>query len=217
MKKVTYIEDIPYVKWTLTEVPKKVQVDLLSDLQKIVMMEIEDEVLKETREVKVKIQYDFMPKYYTECMLQGHSNVECQVLHSELNKASISIDQANEEHGVEDKSRRPNRSMHRSMKDKGDIRVDETNKLVEDKVNEKDSSKEQLKDHQSELETSNGPSPVKVINYDNQVIKEQMNDIQNVSTSENHSIGEVLVTIEWVKNTFVMDKVEIFVEENDEE
>ncbi|KAJ8531629.1 hypothetical protein K7X08_034123 [Anisodus acutangulus] len=44
-----------------------------------------------------------------------------------------------------------------------------------------------------------------------------MNDIQNISTSEIHPIGNVLVTTEGVENTFVMDKVEIVVEENEDE
>ncbi|KAJ8529057.1 hypothetical protein K7X08_035892 [Anisodus acutangulus] len=69
----------------------------------------------------------------------------------------------------------------------------ETNKLVEDKFNVEDYSKEQLRVHQSDSQTLNGPSPVKVINSDNQVNKEQMNDIQNDSNSECHTLDEALV------------------------
>ncbi|KAJ8550750.1 hypothetical protein K7X08_000120 [Anisodus acutangulus] len=56
----------------------KVQLDLLADLSKFVMMEIEDEKTKEINVVKVRIQYDHLPKYCTECILQGHSNEECR-------------------------------------------------------------------------------------------------------------------------------------------
>ncbi|XP_060177838.1 uncharacterized protein LOC132607775 [Lycium barbarum] len=64
----------------------KVQVDLLSDFPKFVMMEIEDDVTKETRNVKVKIHYDYLPMYCTECMMQGHANEGCRVLHPEPEK-----------------------------------------------------------------------------------------------------------------------------------
>ncbi|XP_059285587.1 uncharacterized protein LOC132039053 [Lycium ferocissimum] len=64
----------------------KVQVDLLLDFPKFVMMEIEDEVTKQTRNVKVKIHYDYLPKYCTECMLQGHAIEECRFMHPEIEK-----------------------------------------------------------------------------------------------------------------------------------
>lgn len=42
----------------------KVLIDLLADLPKNVRMDIEDEATGEVRTDWVKIQYDFMPKYY---------------------------------------------------------------------------------------------------------------------------------------------------------
>ncbi|XP_060202115.1 uncharacterized protein LOC132630559 [Lycium barbarum] len=63
-----------------------VRVDLLSDFPKFFVMEIEDEVKKQTRNVKVKIHYDYLPKYCTACMLQGLANEGCRVLHPELEK-----------------------------------------------------------------------------------------------------------------------------------
>lgn len=40
---------------------------------------------KESRIERIKIQYDFFPKYCKECMLQGHNKVECKVLHPDSN------------------------------------------------------------------------------------------------------------------------------------
>ncbi|XP_060202164.1 uncharacterized protein LOC132630616 [Lycium barbarum] len=62
----------------------KVQLDLLLDLPKFVMMEIKDDQTKEVNVMKVKIQYDHLPKYCTECKLQGHAKKESRVLHPEL-------------------------------------------------------------------------------------------------------------------------------------
>lgn len=41
----------------------------------------------ESRIERVKIQYDFLLKYYKKCMLQGHNKIECRILHPELKKA----------------------------------------------------------------------------------------------------------------------------------
>ncbi|PHT44161.1 hypothetical protein CQW23_18186 [Capsicum baccatum] len=49
-------------------------------------MEIEDESSKEKRTVKMKIQSDSLPAYFKRCKLQGHSEVDCWVLHPELRK-----------------------------------------------------------------------------------------------------------------------------------
>lgn len=59
------------------------EVDLLSDLLKRIDVGIkrknEDIIAK-----KIPIKYDYIPKYCKTCKLQGHSEEECHVLHSEF-------------------------------------------------------------------------------------------------------------------------------------
>lgn len=62
----------------------KVLVDLLEELPKKVRMDIENEATGEVRTEWVKIQYDYLPKYYKSCKLQGHGDFECWKLHPEL-------------------------------------------------------------------------------------------------------------------------------------
>lgn len=50
----------------------KGQVDIMVDLSKYVKIEIENSTTKEARVEKVKIQYDFLPKYCKRCMPQRH-------------------------------------------------------------------------------------------------------------------------------------------------
>lgn len=64
----------------------RVQVDLLDDFPDYVKMEIFISISEVSRIERVKIQYDYLPKYYKRCMLQGHNDVECRVLHPELRK-----------------------------------------------------------------------------------------------------------------------------------
>ncbi|MCD7463668.1 hypothetical protein HAX54_051109 [Datura stramonium] len=47
-------------------------------------MEISEEITEVKRTAKVRIQYDFLPKYCTRCKLQAHANEGCRVLHPEL-------------------------------------------------------------------------------------------------------------------------------------
>ncbi|XP_060194966.1 uncharacterized protein LOC132624162 [Lycium barbarum] len=76
----------------------KVEVDLISDFPKFVMMEIEDEDTKQARNVKVKFHYDYLPKYCTECMLQGHVNKSVEFLaQKEPHKVQ---DKSNQDDGV---------------------------------------------------------------------------------------------------------------------
>ncbi|XP_060210442.1 uncharacterized protein LOC132637359 [Lycium barbarum] len=61
----------------------KVEVDLLKELPKRIHISCIDE---ETGEVKAKwqkIQYDYLPKYCTQCKLQGHDLQDCWVVHPE--------------------------------------------------------------------------------------------------------------------------------------
>lgn len=62
----------------------KVQVDLLSKFPDTVRMDIKDEKTGEVNAEFVTVQYDYMPKYCSECNLQGHNNNNCKVLHPEL-------------------------------------------------------------------------------------------------------------------------------------
>ncbi|KAF3664464.1 hypothetical protein FXO37_11500 [Capsicum annuum] len=63
----------------------KVQVDLLLDFPKCLEMEIVNSNTKESRIEKVKIKCDFLPKYCNECKLKGLDEMECKVLHPQLN------------------------------------------------------------------------------------------------------------------------------------
>lgn len=40
--------------------------------------------MRAIRTVKVNTQYDYLPKYFKGCNLQGHNIYECRVLHLEL-------------------------------------------------------------------------------------------------------------------------------------
>ncbi|KAF3623205.1 hypothetical protein FXO37_31978 [Capsicum annuum] len=62
----------------------KVQVDLLTEFLDFMEMQIVNDKTNESRIEKVKIKYDFLPKYYKECKLQGHNELECRVLHPKL-------------------------------------------------------------------------------------------------------------------------------------
>lgn len=62
----------------------KVLVDLLADLPKGVRMDIVNEITGETRSEWVKIRYDYIPKYYMDCRLQGYNEDEYWRLHPEL-------------------------------------------------------------------------------------------------------------------------------------
>lgn len=59
-------------------------VDLIANLSKYVAMEIVNSTAKKSRIEKVKIQYDFLPNYCKKCMLLGHNEQECRILHPEL-------------------------------------------------------------------------------------------------------------------------------------
>lgn len=79
-----------------------------ADLPKYVNVEIVNLIRKEPRVEKVKIQYDFLPKYCKRCILQGHNEQDCLILHPELN-------QVNENNNKQDKS------SHSNDKTKGEV------------------------------------------------------------------------------------------------
>lgn len=61
----------------------KVEVDLIHDLPKRINMGIK----KKNREISdkwIQIKYDYLPKCYKTCKLQGYNEEECFVLHSKL-------------------------------------------------------------------------------------------------------------------------------------
>jgi len=62
----------------------KVQVDLMSEFPRFIEMDIMNEDTKVSRIEKLKIQYDFLPKYCTHCKVQGHVEEDCKHLHPEL-------------------------------------------------------------------------------------------------------------------------------------
>ncbi|KAM3221779.1 hypothetical protein P3L10_021049 [Capsicum annuum] len=57
----------------------KVQVDLLASFPEFVEIGIVNSITKVSRVEKVKIQYDYMPKYCQKCMLQGHDEQDCRL------------------------------------------------------------------------------------------------------------------------------------------
>ncbi|KAH0712247.1 hypothetical protein KY289_008206 [Solanum tuberosum] len=58
--------------------------DLLSKLPEWVEIIAVSPGLKNTRIDQIKIQYDFLPKYYRTCKLQRHDEGECKIMHPEL-------------------------------------------------------------------------------------------------------------------------------------
>lgn len=56
----------------------KVLVDLKEDFPKSVIMNIVNGTRRESRNEVVHIQYDYVPKYYNECKMQGHDKDECR-------------------------------------------------------------------------------------------------------------------------------------------
>ncbi|MCD9644555.1 hypothetical protein HAX54_032837 [Datura stramonium] len=69
-----------------------VQVDLLPNHPKVVSMEIKNDSTRETRSKNIKIQYDYMPKYFKECNLQGHEEIDWRILHLELKPQRMEIE-----------------------------------------------------------------------------------------------------------------------------
>ncbi|KAH0714657.1 hypothetical protein KY284_007562 [Solanum tuberosum] len=67
----------------------KVQVNLMANLPKRVEIEVINPETKNTRIEKIKIQYDFLPKYCHTCKLQGHNEEECRSLRPELKHDKI--------------------------------------------------------------------------------------------------------------------------------
>ncbi|KAH0755697.1 hypothetical protein KY290_025967, partial [Solanum tuberosum] len=58
----------------------KVLVDRKSDFPKAIQMNIDNIEMGEIRSNMVVIQYDYVPKYYFECKMQGHDKENCKVL-----------------------------------------------------------------------------------------------------------------------------------------
>ncbi|KAH0743052.1 hypothetical protein KY290_031045 [Solanum tuberosum] len=83
----------------------KVQVDLKSNLPKVVMMDIVDEGSGEVRSEKVHIRYDYIPKYCYECKMQGHDNHECR----NLNKYEGESNQKKSAENSVEKKKHPDR------------------------------------------------------------------------------------------------------------
>ncbi|MCD7472047.1 hypothetical protein HAX54_012929 [Datura stramonium] len=65
-----------------------------------VRMDIEDENSGAIRIVKVKIQYDYLPKYYWECKLQGHIIAKYRYMYLEVAK-NIEINRMDNAKGID--------------------------------------------------------------------------------------------------------------------
>ncbi|WMV10025.1 hypothetical protein MTR67_003410 [Solanum verrucosum] len=64
----------------------KVEVDLLSEFPKRISIGMR-QPNKDMQEKWIKIKYDYMPKYCTTCMIQGHDEQQCYVNHPDLHPA----------------------------------------------------------------------------------------------------------------------------------
>jgi len=62
----------------------KVQVDLAADIPKQVEIEVVDNKHNMSRLIVIYVQYDVLPKYCKTCKLQGHTEVECRIIHPGL-------------------------------------------------------------------------------------------------------------------------------------
>ncbi|KAH0712101.1 hypothetical protein KY289_008060 [Solanum tuberosum] len=67
----------------------KVEVDLLRDFPKLINVGIKKTSSVQILSTWVKLKYDYMPKYYNPCKLQGHKEEECFILHPELRSRKI--------------------------------------------------------------------------------------------------------------------------------
>lgn len=67
----------------------KVLVDLLSELSRTARMDIVNEETGEVRIETVNIKYEYLPKYCSECKLQGHDIMDCRILHPELKTTKV--------------------------------------------------------------------------------------------------------------------------------
>lgn len=61
----------------------RVEVDLLKEFPKRINMGVRNKIGK-VREKQININYDYVPKYYKSCKIQGHNEHQCYVLHPEL-------------------------------------------------------------------------------------------------------------------------------------
>jgi len=61
-----------------------VLVDLATNLPKAVVVNVLDEATGELKTDKITIKYDYIPKYCSECKLQGHDKNNCRILHPDL-------------------------------------------------------------------------------------------------------------------------------------
>ncbi|KAK4733286.1 hypothetical protein R3W88_007547 [Solanum pinnatisectum] len=62
----------------------KIEVDLTATLPQRVKINEKDDNMGQIKSKWIKVQYDYIPKYCTECCLQGHDEHNCWALHPEL-------------------------------------------------------------------------------------------------------------------------------------
>lgn len=62
----------------------RVLVDLAANLPKAMVVNVLDEATGELKTDKITIKYDYIPKYCSECKLQGHDKNNCRILHPDL-------------------------------------------------------------------------------------------------------------------------------------
>ncbi|KAH0743457.1 hypothetical protein KY290_031450 [Solanum tuberosum] len=62
----------------------RVLVDLAANFPKAVVVNVLDEATGELKTDKITIKHDYIPKYCSECKLQGHDKNNCRILHPDL-------------------------------------------------------------------------------------------------------------------------------------
>ncbi|KAK4731699.1 hypothetical protein R3W88_024687 [Solanum pinnatisectum] len=62
----------------------KMEVALLSDIPKMIKIRVKKQSTGEVVEKWIRIKYDYVPKYYTTCKLQGHDERAYYIVHAEL-------------------------------------------------------------------------------------------------------------------------------------
>lgn len=65
----------------------KVQLNLLGELPEFVEIEIKNKKEVTTSVVKIRVEYDVLPKYCRKCKLQGYNEDNCRVLHPNLRRS----------------------------------------------------------------------------------------------------------------------------------
>lgn len=62
------------------------QVDLFDVLPEFVEIEIKGKGENSSRVLKIRVEYDILPKYCKRCKMQGHNKDDCSIIYPKLRK-----------------------------------------------------------------------------------------------------------------------------------